>query len=109
MRLNQSKTLGVNMLKMKNRLAKKPSFCIPARKLSTSSISICSSASDNEDEKTDHSEVNLPFEERYQIEEKEILGEGCSSVVKKCKSILKGGKFAVKITRNDDEEYRKSS
>jgi hypothetical protein len=43
------------------------------------------------------------FENNYK--EKEMLGEGCSSVVKKCEHLPSKEIRAVKIIRSDDDEY----
>lgn len=43
------------------------------------------------------------FEQNYK--EMKKLGEGCSSVVKKCKHKTSKKKFAVKIIRSSDDEY----
>ena len=63
--------------------------------------------------RSDSTEVdNSPmiFEEQFEVSDT-ILGEGCSSVVKLCyckhkKAPYYEDKYAVKIIRNPDEEYR---
>lgn len=48
-------------------------------------------------------ELANEFEKNYK--ELEILGEGCSSVVKKCLHLKTKETRAVKIIRSDDDEY----
>ena len=52
-------------------------------------------------------EYKNAFEKLYI--ELEDLGEGCSSVVKKCENKISKHLRAVKIIRNDDEEYIQSA